>query len=101
MQFDQILDQCKAEAQPAHPAGAGHIALAERFKNIRKKLWIDTFTGVADDDLNIRIGPLESNVDPAAFRCELDCIREQVPDDLLQSLWVTGDLAGKRIQDVG
>ena len=51
-----------------------------------------------DDDLDVALDARQAHVDAAAARRELDRVREQVPDHLLQPVRVAGDRAGVRIE---
>src|SRR5262245_17363475 len=65
---------------------------------MRKELRLDAFTVVAHDDGDVRVRAFEREFDTPAFGCELDRIREQVPDDLQQTVGVARDLARERVQ---
>src|SRR5262245_14284238 len=65
---------------------------------MRKELRLDAFTVVAHDDGDVPVRAFECEFDTPAFGCELDRIREQVPDDLLQPVGVACDLARERVQ---
>ena len=49
------------------------------------------FAGIAYGYLNVRINALKPYLYAASFRCELHCIGEQIPDDLLQAIRIAGD----------
>src|SRR5262245_45219157 len=65
---------------------------------MRKELRLDAFPVIAHDDGDVRVRAFEREFDTPAFGCELDRIREQVPDDLLQAVGVACDLARERVQ---
>src|SRR5208337_5385078 len=93
-----MADDGQAESQATvHPRCAG-IILAKALENVGKKLGRDTLAGVSHDDLHVRIDALQHDIHPSALGAELDGVREQVPDDLLQTLVVAGDRAGAAIE---
>ena len=58
----------------------------------------DADAGVAHGDLHVRIHALKPNLDLAAPPRELHRIGEEIPQDLLQSLRVTGHRRGLRVE---
>jgi diadenosine tetraphosphatase ApaH/serine/threonine PP2A family protein phosphatase len=63
--------------------GAG-IALSKPVEDIWKELWLYPDTRVAYHNFNVSIDPAREDSDAAIIRCELHCIREQIPKDLPQ-----------------
>jgi hypothetical protein len=49
-------------------------------------------TGIADRHLDVRVDPLDPDLHPAAAIGELDGVRQEIPENLLQPLRVPGDL---------
>src|SRR5262245_60998856 len=93
MQLDQVFDERQAEAESAVPSGARHVGLAEAGKDIGQEIRADAFARVAHGDANVRVNALQPRFDSTSLRSELDRVGEQVPDHLLQSRGVAGDLA--------
>src|SRR5580765_5603446 len=77
---------------PRHPG----ITLAEALEDKRQEFLRDADPRIADDDLDVRVGVLEADLDPATALRELHRVRHQVPENLLQAFGITGhrDLAG-------
>src|SRR5438128_3708762 len=86
VKLDDVLHQREAEPEAAVRARARAVALAERLEDVRNELRRDPDARVGDDDLDARLGARETHAHAAARRRELDRVREQVPDDLLQTI---------------
>ena len=84
MQFGELLDDRKPQAQSAVLARGRCIGLAEALEDVREKLRRDAHAGVADADLHVRFDALHEQLDASALGCEFDGVGEQVPDDLLK-----------------
>ena len=67
------------------------VGLAEALEEMRQELRRDAFAGVADAQLDVRVDALEANLHASVPRRELDRIRQQVPDNLLQPLRIAGN----------
>src|SRR5262245_58021057 len=93
-----MFDQRQTKAQSADAPRARHVALSESLEDVRQEIRLDAFAVVAHDDGDVPVHAFERDFDAPAFLCELDRIREQIPDDLLQTVVVARDLAGERIQ---
>jgi hypothetical protein len=59
-------------------------ALAEALEDVGQHLRVDALAGVAHDDLDVRVRPVEPQPHEAALGRELHGIHQQVPDDLLE-----------------
>jgi len=93
VQFYQAADDGEADAEPAVLARAGAVGLTEVLEDVRQKVGTDPRAVIGDDDLGLLARALERDFDPTAFGRELDGVRQQVPDHLLQAVWVAGDRA--------
>src|SRR5262245_14741350 len=93
-----MFDQRQTKTQSAYAPRACHIALSEPLEDVRQEFRLDAFAVIAHDDGDVRVRAFERDFDAPAFGRELDRIREQVPDDLLQTVDVARDLAGERVQ---
>jgi RimJ/RimL family protein N-acetyltransferase/CheY-like chemotaxis protein len=71
-----------------HPDNLG---LPEALEDVREELRGDALAGVADEDLDVRVDPLEAHLHPPAARRELDRVRHEIPRDLLQAIRVARD----------
>src|SRR5262245_57250349 len=88
VQLNQVADDRETESETTVVPGCLAILLAETIEDVRQKIALDTHAGVVHDDLNVRIDPLQRNLDQPALASELHAIRKQVPNDLLQSLTI-------------
>lgn len=74
------------------------VRLAETVEDEREKARRDSFTGIAHRQLTVRVDAFEPHLHFPSARRELDRIREQVPDDLLEPVVIAGDLSGFRVE---
>ena len=99
VQLDQVPDQRQAR-------GRGRCA---RRVDVLSACWNrsntwgstsggDALAGVADDDLDVRVHPLQVHLDAPAPRRELHGVDQQVPDDLLEAVGIAGDPGRPRIE---
>src|SRR6185436_13645262 len=58
----------------------------------------DTAAAVADRDLDVRADTTQAHADVAVARRELDCVAEQVPEDLLQASRIAQDRTGEAVE---
>ena len=84
--------------EPAVPPRGGGVGLAEAVEDVGEELGLDADAGVDDADLDVRVDPLQEDLDLAALGRELDGVGEEVPDDLLEAGGVAGDGTGERIE---
>ena len=73
-------------------------ALPETIENLRQKFGLDALSGIADGDFDVRIDAFETNLHAPAFRREFDGVREEIPDDLLQTVGIAGNRSGLRVE---
>src|SRR3989442_60960 len=86
------------QAEATELACARIIGLAEAFEDMRQELGVDPYAGVADCDLGVRINPFEPDLYLPPLGCELDRVRQEIPDHLLEAARVAGDRPRARIQ---
>src|SRR5581483_5276022 len=84
----QMTHDRQSQSQSSVRAGHRCVRLTESFKNVRQKLLPYPHTTIADRDFDIRIDVLQANIDTSPFRRKFDCVREQVPNDLLEAIRV-------------
>ena len=98
VKIDDVLDDRKTET---HPALSGRVvgALPESLEDIVERALVDSLAIVGDNNLEVRVDPLEPDLHLAAFGRELDGVGEQVPHRLLQPVRITHDHARARIDD--
>ena len=66
--LDQLLDDRQAQSQAAVPPRGRAVGLAEPVEDVRQELGLDPDARVGDADLDVRVDPLEQDLDPAALR---------------------------------
>src|SRR5262249_12400145 len=98
VQLDQVAHNRQSQSQTAVLSRGRAVGLTETGKDVREKIRTDALTGVAHGDLDLRLALSQLHLHASAPRCELDRVREQVPNDLLQALWVSEDLYNLRIE---
>src|ERR1043166_6868550 len=54
------------------------------FKHVRKQIRINSHAVVFNDDVRLRVRVFEDKLNYTALRSKLDCIRQQIPYNLLQ-----------------
>src|SRR6185503_15457253 len=84
VQLRELLGDGKAEPEPAVAAGGRCRLLAEALEDVPQEFGADADAGVGDGDHRAIGQPLELDRDRAARGRELDRIRDDVPDDLLE-----------------
>ena len=93
-----MSDNGQAEAEPAMMTREAGLRLPETLEELRQEFGGDTAPAVGHGDPRVRLRALQAHVDPPARRGELDGVRDQVPEDLLQARRVAQDGAGERLQ---
>src|SRR5262249_20541256 len=83
--LDDVARDGQAETQAAIPARVRAVSLAEPLEDVRQEERLDADAGIADRDLDLVSGAPQPRLDAPAFVCELDGVREQIPDGLLQT----------------
>jgi len=80
------------------PPGRRGIRLPETLKHERQEIRANTDACVLDHNLNVRIYPLQDDLDASARGCELDRVGQEVPQNLLQTARITSNQPNARIQ---
>ena len=65
---------------------------------MRQELRANALARIAHGDLHVGFDPLNLNLNLAAFRCELDGIGQQIPDNLLHALRIAPHRASRIIE---
>ena len=99
VQFDQVTHDGETKPDAGVLTCRPTVGLPETLEDVRQEIWRNSDTGIADDDLDVRIDPFESHLDDAVLWREFDGIRHEVPDDLLQSIGITRNRRGGRIKN--
>ena len=89
MQLGQLLDDGKAEPQAAMATGGGAVGLAEAAEQVLQKFRCDAVTVVLDLYNQVAAFMQQADFDPPFHRSELDCIGQQIAQDLLQAGGIT------------
>src|SRR6185369_2221711 len=98
MYFDEMPRDRQPESKTTMLSRRRAVSLSETFKNVRQKLRTDSLTGVRNANLNSRSHLRDFHAHaPAALR-KLHCIRQQVPNHLLQPVGVSGNHRGLRVE---
>src|SRR5258708_29276832 len=92
VEFDQMTHDREPEAQASVRASTAALGLAESVEYVRQEILRNSLAGVAHSERQVAVMPFHPNRDPAVMRGELDRVRKQVPDDLLQSIRIAADL---------
>ena len=83
-----ISASCRAieRPSPSPPCSPRHpgVGLAEALEDVRQKLGAMPMPVSLTTDFDVRVDPLQPHLHPAALGRELDGVRQEVPDDLLQ-----------------
>jgi hypothetical protein len=99
VQFDELLHQGQAEAKAAVCACRRVVGLAEPLEHMGQELGDDAPSRVAHGNLDRLSDASRGDFHATTRRGELDGVREQVPDHLLQARGVAHDLAFDRLED--
>src|SRR5207248_6790276 len=91
VQLDEMPDDGEPEPQASvRPRGAGS-ALTEALEYVWQEVGGDAGAVVAHRDRHAVGGSREVDVDAAAGRREAHCVRQQIPDHLLQPAAIAAD----------
>src|SRR6516225_2327375 len=88
MHLDELTGDRKAQAEASSLARHPGVRLPEALEHVRQELRRYPDAGVADRDFHMRVDALEPDLDLAAAIRELDRIRQQVPQHLLETLGI-------------
>ena len=99
MHLGQLAGNRQAQAETAPFARDPRVGLPKTLEHVRKELRRDPDTRVADAHFHVRVDPLEPHLNSAATVGELDRVRQQVPQHLLQPFRIARDGRRLRIQD--
>src|SRR5207237_9880045 len=88
VQLDQLTHDGKPEAEAAVRARGGAVGLSEALEDGGEEVGANAPARVAHDDLGPPVRQPDPDFDATALGRELDGVREQVPDHLLQAATV-------------
>ena len=83
----------QAKSESAVPSRARRVGLAKAIEDTGQEIGGNPFARIAHHDADVRIYAFQPHCDASSLRRELDCVGEQVPNHLLQTGRVTGNLA--------
>src|SRR5688500_12586240 len=89
VQFHELPGNRKAKPQAAMTPRDGGIFLPEPFEYGRQEAGVDSYTVVPDGDFYAWTIPNRHHLNPSSGWCELDSVRQQVEQDLLQTMLVS------------
>src|SRR6476469_6310934 len=78
-------------------ARAATVELSKPLKEVRQKLCWESLPGIADRDLDVRINACQNHLNSATLGREFYRVREQIPSNLLKTVWVTRHRTGSWI----
>src|SRR5262245_8787703 len=91
MQFDQISNDCKPDAEAAVCSNIRAVCLTKSIEDVWQEFQANTFSCIADYDSQVVPYLFRRHHNDAAAGRELDRVREQIPKDLLQSIRITAE----------
>src|SRR3989442_14315332 len=97
MHLDDVSHDGQADAQAAILARGGRIGLTESIEDVRQESGLDAYAGIFDRDLDLALGAPQTRLDAPTLIRELDGVREQIPESLLQTVGVAEDHAVRRV----
>jgi len=86
MQFHQMTHDRQTKSHPPLFSSHGTVFLAEAIEDVGQKVRRNAYTRVADLNLSVVTRAIESKLYPSSRWCKLQCIREQIPNDLPQAV---------------
>jgi len=91
VRLDEMAHDREPESEAAGLSFATRIGAPKSFEEIRMKISGDSLAGVAYGYFDVRVRELQTYRHLPTVRGELHRVRQQVPDDLLKTLGVSGD----------
>src|SRR5215212_9949393 len=86
-----VPDDGEAQTQSSRPSRRARLGLPKALEHVRKKVRPDPDAGIAHEDLDVRVHAFDAYLHPPVLGREFDGVRDEIPDDLLQSTWIAGD----------
>ena len=85
VQLDELPNDGKPETESGVTSRRRAIGLAEALEHVWQKVRTDALACIDDPDLHVVFRRFDEDPNTSALRRELDRIREQIPDHLLES----------------
>ena len=101
VQLDEMTHDGEPQAEPAAGPLRRRVRLPEALEHVGQEPRRDALPAVAHAHLHVRVHAAQVHLDVAAARRELDGVREQVPDHLLEPFGVGEHPAGRRVDEPG
>jgi hypothetical protein len=86
--FDQMLDNRETEAKAAMRPRRRAVSLLKPIEHPRQQVWCDADAGVMDHNLRAAVDALDTDIDHPLFGRELQRVRQEIRDHLLQALGI-------------
>src|ERR1041385_397560 len=99
MHFHDGFCDRQSHSESAVTAGCRRVRLAKPIEYVGKKIGFYSSAGVCYANFDVRVHALQNDLYSSALWRELDCVRQQVPDDLLQPFKVTRNRSGVRVEN--
>jgi hypothetical protein len=84
VQLDEMSHDCESEAHSTMIPLRRTVGLAKTIEDERQHFRRNAEAGILDDDVRAAPRDRALEADASAGRSELDCVRHEVPDDLLK-----------------
>ena len=84
VQLDELPNDGQPETESGMAPGHRAVSLAETIEHVRQEHRIDALAGIDNLDLQIVFRGYDEEIDATALGRELDRVREQIPDHLLE-----------------
>src|SRR4029453_2580655 len=97
VQLHEVLRDRKAKAQSRGTTTAGAILLAKSLEHMRQKFRRDATTVILHDELEMIRRLLNPDCDATSGRREFDRVVNEIPQNLLESTCVAGQLSNTRV----
>ena len=98
MHLDQVTHDCESDPQPSVLSRESAVGLSESIEHKGQEFFADALAAVGNRYACATSDALEPDYYATLTWSELYCVREQIPDDLLQTIGVAGDRARGRIK---
>jgi hypothetical protein len=90
MKLHEAAPDGEPEPDPALAAAGRGAALPEALEEVGDELGIQSRAVVLHGELDVRVHAQQPDLHPPALGGELDGVREEVPDDLLEAVGIAG-----------
>src|SRR5215472_5581090 len=88
MKIEQVPDDRQPQPQSALRACRRAVRLAKSIEDVRQEFGFNAQASVSDRNVCLRIHRVNPNAHPTMLGRKLNRVAEQVPEDLLQAIWI-------------